>query len=258
MQGNKRKYSVKTSVRYFTHLLYVFLVLYLIFLYLCIGNQTKQTMENNYAFTLRHIFTKGDASVSLFDYSKVYEALVLKKCGQEEVAERAIADLESKGLLSLEKLANPMFSNEVVMFTRILRSTLIKRLKELLEEFEVIDTIVAVQSYRSHTREMVTLDEIVDYVFSNDLLKFASDWAALLMLADDLGKHIDSKVLRVAISNNAKSLRLGVPSRQTLYGSYVEHKNSQRFPNWPRTNEKQNRYFKIANSIYELVKNMVM
>lgn len=215
-------------------------------------------MDYSHDFMLRHILTKNGNDFRLYKYGEAYEAIAVNRCNQEWVVDKALSELEQNGELNLDKLTNPMLSDEMATLVRILRSNTLKRLRECLDELEVLDTLQAVQNYKTADIDFTTLDEIVNYILSNDMLKYQADWTAVLMLADDLGKHITYKQLRAAIANNAKSLRLGVPIRQTLQASYVDHKNSQRFPNWPRTNEKQIRYYKIAKSIYRMMQNMVI
>ena len=80
-----------------------------------------------------------------------------------------------------------------------------------------------------------------------------SDWAAVVMLATDMGKAITATALSNALRTNTEALKLGVPSKQLLHKAYIEHTKKYAYPNWSRKTQKEERYFKIAEAIYGIM-----
>ena len=56
-----------------------------------------------------------------------------------------------------------------------------------------------------------------------------------------------------ALRTNTEALKLGVPSKQLLHAAYIEHTKKNAYPNWSRKTQKEERYYRIAESIFGIM-----
>lgn len=147
---------------------------------------------------------------------------------------------------------NPLLSSEVTKILQGLREDVVNQLRSNISALEYIDTLMLANDSKP-TIVSSTLDDIISAALKSGYMKKPSDWAAVVMLADDLGKPITATTLCNALSSNAEAVNFGVPVKQTLYTAYIEHTKKQAYPNWGRKTQKEERYFKIAEAIYGLM-----
>ena len=96
-----------------------------------------------------------------------------------------------------------------------------------------------------------------------------SDWAAVVMLATDMGKPITATALSNALRTNTEALKLGVPSKQLLHAAYIEHTKKNAYPNWSRKNTERrailqdcrvnfrhNASFRVKETVKEMAKTL--
>lgn len=187
----------------------------------------------------------------MLNYGRVTDYLCLEQCGQREAAEQRMKELRDSGRLSLSSL-KVLNSSEMCTILQGLRMDTVRQLRAAAAALEYIDTLQLLSETRS-TIVSASIDDIISAALKSGYMKKPSDWAAVVMLAHDLCKPITSTTLCNALSSNAEAVNFGLPSRQSLDNAYIPHTRKSVFPNWKCKSQKEQRYFRIAETIYNLL-----
>lgn len=137
------------------------------------------------------------------------------------------------------------------------RKSLKDSIMQQIEQLEYIDSLLIInQSQPIPTT--TTLADAIAAVQRLQLIEQPTDWVALKMLADDLGKTLGYSELLNALKLNAKGIKL--PLREALCRSYIEHTRKHAYPNWPnpnpRSKKRLERLLRIAQTALPYIQNM--
>lgn len=196
--------------------------------------------------------TGGGRLAKIFDYSRQADFLCTQRCGQIDSAKEQLTRLRDEGQYNIVDPKSPLLSTEVSLILQGLRQDVVNQLLNNISALEYIDTLMLVNDTKP-TIVSSTIDDIINAALSSGYMKKPSDWAAVVMLANDLGKSITATTLGNALSNNAEAIIFGLPRRQSIDQAYIEHTKKNAFPNWSRNTQKEERYYKIAEAIYDLM-----
>lgn len=187
----------------------------------------------------------------MLNYGRIADYLCLEQCGQREAAEELMHELCDNGQIDAESL-KLLNSSEVRKIMQGLRIDAVNQVRTAISALEYIDTLMLINGAKP-TLLSASIDDVIEAVLESGLLRRPSDWAAVVMLATDLGKPVTATSLCNALSNNAKAINFGLPSRQLLHAAFVEHTRKNAYPNWNRKTQKEERFYKIAEHVYSLV-----
>lgn len=187
----------------------------------------------------------------MLNYGRVADYLCLERCGQLDAAAQRVKELRDSGKLEAESL-KVLNSSEVCRILQGLRMDAVEQVRAAISTLEYIDTLFLLNETRP-TIVSASIDDVIEAVLESGLMKRPSDWAAVVMLANDMGKKLTSTSLINALSNNVKAINFGLPSKQLLHKAYIEHIQKKAFPNWGRNTLKEERYYRIAESVFGLV-----
>lgn len=178
--------------------------------------------------------------------------LCLQQGGQRADAEERLRHLRESGHYGVGHDGDPLLSSELCKILQGLRQDVVDQLRSNIEALEYIDTLCLVNESKP-TLVSASIDDVIQAAMQSGHITKPSDWAAVVMLATDMGKAITATALSNALRTNTEALKLGVPSKQLLHKAYIEHTKKYAYPNWSRKTQKEERYFKIAEAIYGIM-----